>query len=296
MNRILSLSAISLVGVLASAPLEAQARVAFETVKLPGEPVVDPPTMLELAMEEFDDTGNARVIPPANPGDFTIFPYGFARPRLSCGALKLCQVELQAGETLADEPLLGDRERWDVDQTSTRDVTVIVVKPKECDVRTNLLLVTNRRRYVVDLDAPACRSTSPSGEYMTGIRFWYPGEEIEAEVDPDALDGMLVNVRDLNTNYRWQTSRRVSWNPQRIFDDGVRTIIQLVSEAQNGPMPVLYGVAEDGTREQVNVVPRPDPTGNYLIADRVLTRGVLVLRDGSRERTLTLDNLTLLRR
>jgi hypothetical protein len=59
---------------------------------------------------------------------------------------------------------------------------------------------------------------------------------------------------------------------------------------------VLYGVAEDGTREQVNVVPRPDSSGNYLIADRVLTRGVLVLRDGGRERTLTLENMTLLRR
>jgi len=61
-------------------------------------------------------------------------------------------------------------------------------------------------------------------------------------------------------------------------------------------MPVLYGVTDDGTREQVNAVPRPDPTGDYIIADRVLKRGVLVLRDGSRERKLTLDNLTLLRR
>ena len=296
MNRVFALTAPSIFSVLMTASLQAQATIAFETVDLPGEPVVNPLTPLDLAMQEFEDTGHARIVPAANPGDFTTFPFGYARPRLNCGALKLCQVELQPGETLTDDPLLGDRERWDVDQTSSRDISVIVVKPKECDVRTNLLIVTNRRRYVVDLEAPACRSTNPSGEYMTGIRFWYPGEVPEVEEEPDPLDGMLVNVRDLNTNYRWQTSRRVSWNPQRIFDDGVRTIIQLVPEAQNGAMPVLYGVTEDGTREQVNVVPRPDPTGTYLIADRVLTRGVLVLRDGSRERTLTLDNLTLLRR
>src|SRR5690606_21013156 len=200
------------------------------------------------------------------------------------------------GEAMTDDPLLGDRERWDVDQTSSGDMTVVVVKPKECDIRTNLLVITDRRRYVVDLEAPACRGTNPQGDYMPGIRFWYPGEVPEEDPEPNALDGLLVDVRDLNTGYRWQTSRRVSWNPIRIFDDGVRTIIQLSPEAHNGEMPVLYGVTDDGTREQVNAVPRPDPTGDYIIADRVLKRGVLVLRDGSRERKLTLDNLTLLRR
>lgn len=279
----------------ADAPGHAQVAL-FEPVELPGELVSNPPTPLELAAREFENTGHARIIPPADPGDFTTFPFGSSQPHLKCGALKLCQVELQPGETMTDDPLLGDRERWDVDQTSSGDMTVVVVKPKECDIRTNLLVITDRRRYVVDLEAPACRGTNPQGDYMPGIRFWYPGEVPEEDPEPNALDGLLVDVRDLNTGYRWQTSRRVSWNPIRIFDDGVRTIIQLSPEAHNGEMPVLYGVTDDGTREQVNAVPRPDPAGDYIIADRVLKRGVLVLRDGSRERKLTLDNLTLLRR
>ena len=283
------------------APLHAQSTALLESVELAGERVSEPLTPLDLAAREFEDTGHARVIPPADPGDFTIFPFGFSQPYLKCGALKLCQVELEPGETLTDDPLLGDRERWDVDRTSSGDIAVVVVKPKECDVRTNLLLVTDRRRYIVDLEAPVCRGTNPQTDYMPGIRFWYPGEEpevekLEVKEAPDALEGMLVDVRDLNTGYRWQTSRSVTWNPMRIFDDGVRTIIQFSPEAHNGEMPVLYSVAEDGTREQVNAVPRPDPTGDYLIADRVLTRGVLVLRNGNRERKLTLDNLTLLRR
>ena len=296
MNRNVILGITVVLVVIVTGSLEAQADISFETVELPGERVADPLTPLEMAELEFDENGHARIIPPPARGDFTTFPFGYSRPLLTCGALKLCQIELQPGEALTDEPLLGDLERWDVDQTWSGEVAVVVVKPKACDVRTNLLIITDRRRYVVDLEAPDCEGTSSRGEYMPGIRFWYPGEEPPIEEEPDPLDGLRVDVRDLNTNYRWQTSRRVSWNPQRIFDDGVRTIIQLVPEAQNGAMPVLYGVTEDGTREQVNVVPRPDPTGTYLVADRVLTRGVLVLRDGSRERTLTLDNLTLLRR
>jgi type IV secretion system protein VirB9 len=296
MNTYYSLGLALALGVSVIAPVKAQSAALLEPVVLAGKPVADPLTPLELAAREFEDTGHARIIPPADPGDFTTFPFGFSQPYLRCGALKLCQVELEPGETLTDDPLLGDRERWDVDQTSSGKVAIVVVKPKECDVRTNLLIVTDRRRYVVDLEAPACRGTNPAGGYMPGIRFWYPGEERKADEMPDALDGMVVDVRALNTGYRWQTSRKVSWNPTRVFDDGVRTIIQFSPDARNGEMPVLYGVTEDGTREQVNVVLRPDSTGDYLITDRVLRRGVLVLHDGKRERKLTLDNLTLLRR
>jgi type IV secretion system protein TrbG len=296
MNRNVTLGITVVLVVLATASAQAQADIAFETVELAGERVADPLTPLELAELEFEENGHARIIPPPDPGDFTTFPFGYSRPLLTCGALKLCQIELQPGEALTDEPLLGDLERWDVDQTWSDEVAVVVVKPKACDVRTNLLIITDRRRYVVDLEAPDCEGTSSRGEYMAGIRFWYPGEEPPVEEEPDPLDGLRVDVRDLNTNYRWQTSRRVTWNPMRIFDDGVRTIIQFTPEAHNGEMPVLYGVTDDGTRVQVNVVPRPDPAGDYLIADRVLARGVLVLRDGDRERKLEIDNLTLLRR
>jgi P-type conjugative transfer protein TrbG len=293
-NVILGITVVLVVIVTAS--LQAQAEVAFEPVELPGERVADPLTPLELATGEFEENGNARIIPPPHAGEFTTFPFGYSRPLLTCGALKLCQIELQPGEALTDEPLLGDLERWDVDQTWSGEVAVVVVKPKSCDVRTNLLIITDRRRYVVDLEAPACEGTNSREQYMPGIRFWYPGEEPEVEEEPNPLEGMRVDVRDLNTNYRWQTSRRVTWNLMRVFDDGVRTIIQFTPEAHNGEMPVLYGMTDDGTRVQVNVVIRPDPAGDYLIADRVLTRGVLVLREGDRERKLEIDNLTLLRR
>lgn len=277
--------------------LHSQSSSSREPIRLAGEKVEDPASPLELAMEEFDNTGHARVIPATNPGEFITFPFGYSRPLLRCGALKLCQIELQLGEVLTDNPLFGDRERWDVDQTWSGKMAVVVVKPKECDIRTNLLLITDRRRYVVDLEAPTCASTRPSVDYTTGIRFWYPGEPVRQEEAPDTVaDGMLVDLRNLNTNYRWQTSRNVTWNPVRVFDDGIRSMIQFGPEAHNGEFPVLYAVADDGTRELVNSIPRPDPTGDYLIADRVLKRAVLVLLDGSRERRLTVDNMTLLRR
>ena len=292
-NRVLTL-ALVLGGSLAS-PLRAQGAAAPGR-ELLGVPVASAKTPLELAVEEFKATGRARTLPPARPGDFTAFPFGHARPYLRCTALKLCQVELQPGETLTDDPLAGDRERWDVDRTVSGGRAVVLVKPKECDVSTNLIISTDRRRYVVDLEAPPCRGTNPRGEYMAGIRFWYPDEALNPGREPGALDGMMVDLRNVNTDYRWQRSGRIAWTPARIFDDRKRTYIQFTPEARNGEMPVLYAVADDGTRELVNSVPRPDSAGDYLIADRVLKRGVLVLREGKRERELDLVNMVLHRR
>lgn len=278
-------------------PLHAQsAAIVAEPMELLGMRVMDPPSPLEIALAEFKDTGHARTLAPRRPGDFTTFPYGHARPYLRCAALKVCQVELEPGELLADDPLPGDRERWDVDRTVSGTTTVVLVKPKECEVSTNLLIVTDRRRYVVDLEAPACKDMSSGSDYMTGIRFWYPDDMLHPEPEPDAVDDMLVDLRTMNAEYQWERSRRITWTPLRVFDDGKRTIIQFSPEARSGEMPVLYAVADDGTREQVNSVPRPAPGGDYLIADRVLKRGVLVLRDGRRERKLSLENVALLRR
>ncbi|HLL45073.1 MAG TPA: TrbG/VirB9 family P-type conjugative transfer protein [Longimicrobiaceae bacterium] len=284
---------------LAPAPLAAQGAAVREPPRLLGTVAVHRPDALERAALEFKTTGRAHTLLPERPGDFTAFPYGYARPYLRCAALKLCQVELQPGETLADEPLPGDRERWDVDRTTSGGLTVVLVKPKECDVSTNLVIPTDRRRYVVELEAPPCKGTNPRGGYMDGIRFWYPDEVLAAGRGPAASarrDAILVDVRAVNTEYRWDRNRRLSWTPLRVLDDGKRTFIQFAPAARDGEMPVLYAVAEDGTRELVNTVARPDPAGDYLVADRVLRRAVLVLREGKRERKLDVVNLALRRK
>ncbi|HEV2150453.1 MAG TPA: TrbG/VirB9 family P-type conjugative transfer protein [Longimicrobiaceae bacterium] len=296
MNPIPSLRLALVLAALASAPLSAQGAAVREPPRLLGTVVVHRPDALERAVLEFKATGRARTLPPERPGDFTTFPYGYVRPYLRCAALKLCQVELQPGETLTDDPLPGDRERWDVDRTTSGGLTVVLVKPKECDVSTNLVVPTDRRRYVVELEAPPCRGTNPRGEYMDGIRFWYPDDVLAAGRGPAPAgepDALLADVRAVNTDYRWGRNRRISWTPQRVLDDGMRTFIQFAPAARDGDTPVLYAVTEDGTRELVNTVLRPDPAGDYLVADRVLGRAVLVLREGKRERRLDVVNMVL---
>ncbi|HEX8432220.1 MAG TPA: hypothetical protein VF625_13110, partial [Longimicrobium sp.] len=84
--------------------------------KLLGAPVraLADETPVQRALAEYRATGRARTILPANDGDFTTYPFGHGRARLRCAALKLCQIDLQPGEVLTDDPLPADRERWDV--------------------------------------------------------------------------------------------------------------------------------------------------------------------------------------
>ena len=258
-----------------------------------------PSTALGRAVAEYRASGRAVTIPPERPGDFTTFPYGHGKAVLRCAALKLCQIDLQPGEVLTDDPLPADRERWDVDQTIQGRTTIVLVRAKECDVSTNLLLVTDRRRYVVDLEVPPCQGTNPRQSYMPGIRFWYPDDPDAGAAGASAAP--LVNASAVNASYRWGErrglfgirlfSRRYPWTPVQVVDDGYRTIVRFSPASRSGPLPSLYAVAEDGTRELVNTTVHPDPVnGDAIVADRVAGRWVLVLREGKREHKVEITN------
>jgi type IV secretion system protein VirB9 len=183
----------------------------------------------------------------------------------------------------------------DVDQTVQGRATVVLVKARECDVSTNLVLMTDRRRYVVDLEAPPCRGTSARQDYMPGIRFWYPD---------DANGGAggaapLLNASRVNATYRWGErrglfglfpGRRYRWSPVQVMDDGQKTVFRFSPAARAIGMPTLYAVIEDGSREWVNTTIHPDPAGDVVTADRVAGRWVLVLRAGKSEHTLEVTN------
>ncbi len=257
-----------------------------------------PQSAVERALAEYRATGRARTIPPARPGDFTTYPHGHGRAMLRCAALKLCQIDLQPGETLSDDPLPADRERWEVDQTTQGGTTVVLVRARECDVSTNLLLLTERRRYVVELEVPPCQGTNPRQDYMPGIRFWYPDGPGGGGAAGSAAP--LVDASAVNASYRWGVrrglfgawigTRRYPWTPARVVDDGRRTIIRFPAGARNGPMPALYLVGEDGARELVSTTVHPDAGGDHVTVDRVGRRWLLVLREGKREDTVEIFN------
>ena len=103
-----------------------------------------------------------------------LYAYGAGLPTVVCAPLRVCIIELQAGERLVGEPHIGDSVRWNLSPAlygNGDDATsVIVLKPQSAGLDTNLLITTDRRAYYL-------RLLSKPEEYVARVAFAYPGEE-----------------------------------------------------------------------------------------------------------------------
>lgn len=230
-----------------------------------------------------------------------VHPFGHGTPELRCAPLRACVIELESGEHITGEPAAGDRVRWIIDSSKAGPdgtTTLIVVKPKDCNISTNLVIPTDRRIYDLDLDAPSCgkgSSTNPKPEYTRHIRFYYPDAPLADGVDANPVERTAVN---LNSAYRIKRDRRglfglfghkpvdFPWQPSRIADDGAHVYIALPPSAAQYAAPVLYAIEEDGSRTIVNYTVCHDG----YVTDRTFHRGVLVLTSGSHEQHLEFEN------
>lgn len=269
-----------------------------------------------------DSTGGRGVI----VGNVVVFAYGRSQPVVTCTVLRACIVELEPGEMVVDEPIAGDQVRWLISASRAGPggkTTLIVVKPQFCDVTTNLVVPTDRRIYDVTLDSPPCRGGSalnPQQSYVRHVRFTYAhaprlsgagapsGPESSAdstsraEDDSPAATDSTVRVA-INRDYRVVRRRRgpfglfgrrpidFPWTPASLHDDGAHLTIELPPVARHQAAPALYALEDDGSRTLVNYVVRWTPSGDgQYVTDRVAQRFVLVLRSGTREQRLELEN------
>lgn len=260
---------------------------------------------------------------PVTLGSITSYRFGESEPVLTCTVLRACVIELETVEALVDDPIAGDQARWIITTARTGRggaSTLVIVKPKACDVTTNLVLSTDRRIYDLDLDSPPCsaRATNPKRAYTRHIRFSYPNESNGLTGSP-TRESTLVEIADSvpkrsaelpgvesanqsdtvwNTRYRVVRDSRgpfgllgrkdaaFPWQPTRIADDGAHVYVTLPALARKYPAPVLYALEDDGSRTIVNYNVRD----SVIVTDRLLKRGVLVIPSGEEEQTLVFEN------
>lgn len=278
------------------------------------------PDPIVNAVEEYRRTGEARTI---QQSAYVAYPYGHSQPTLTCAPLRACVIELEQGEAVLGL-VSGDTERWIIGQTLAGPgggTPLVVVKPTDHDLTTNLVVTTDRRIYELTLDSPPAprrgrRSSqeNPQGLYTRRIRFYYPDDMIrtfEAQVAAEQAAaeaherstipmGPDFRLENLNFNYDWQGSDRFPFEPEQVFDDGAHTYVKVPASAANEAAPVLF-VVEGGERALVNYAVREAGDGAlFFITDRVIGRGVLVLGQRRRnwlgqsrhgEETLTIVNL-----
>jgi type IV secretion system protein VirB9 len=231
----------------------------------------------------------ARVV---NEGDFISFPFAHSQPTVTCARLRACIIELQAGEIVLSR-IAGDLERWEIAPASSGPdgrTTLVVVKPRDCDITTNLVLATDRRIYDLTLDSPPCHTsngrdaTNPQDPYSRHVRFYYPDETVAQWSKFEATEAPRIkpDVAQLNFEYDIKRDKQFPWQPAQVFDDGAHVYIKLPEAARHSEAPALFMVAGDGSKTLLNY----SLVGDTYITDRLFDHAALVGGVDGKERKI----------
>ena len=184
-------------------------------------------------------------------------------------------VSLQPGEELVTVAA-GDTVRWIVGDTSSgsgADLRVnVMVKPIRSGLKTNLVVTTSRRTYLLEL-------TSTEKTWMASVSWEYPRDKMlalqrqaQAASAAAPVDSGL-SLEKIRFRYALSGSNP-PWKPLRAFDDGEKVYIQFPPGIAQGELPPLFVIGAQGDGQLVNYRFRPP----YYIVDRLF--GAAELRLG----------------
>lgn len=161
-------------------------------------------------------------------------------------------IQLEDGERINGESTglgMGDADAWSLAVKGNN----IFLKPTDFLPDTNMVIVTNKRTYAVQLTT---NKFSPS--YI--VRFKYPDIKDESEgnepakeppsfrsIGEDANGQPILIAENINTNYFKRGEEAIL--PTNVWDDGVFTFMKYPN---NKDLPVFYRVLADGTESLVN--------------------------------------------
>lgn len=166
---------------------------------------------------------------------------------------RVTDVALQPGEKLISISA-GDTTRWVIGDTSSgtgTDVQVhVLVKPTRPDLKTNLLIYTDRRSYHLEL-------TASQSAWLASVSWDYPQDRLLAlrshASEATQLQPVEAGVAVEQLRFRYKiTGDNPSWRPQLAFDDGSKVYIQFPAGIAEGEMPPLFVISDKGQAQLVN--------------------------------------------
>lgn len=181
-------------------------------------------------------------------------------------------VSLQPGEELVTVAA-GDTVRWIVGDTPSgggADLRVnVLVKPIRSGLKTNLVITTSRRTYLLEL-------TSTEKAWMASVSWDYPKDRMlalqrQAQATTPVDTGLSLD----KIRFRYAVSgSNPPWKPLRAFDDGEKVYIQFPAGIAQGELPPLFVIGAQGDGQLVNYRFRAP----YYVVDRLF--GAAELRLG----------------
>jgi len=222
------------------------------------------------------------------------FIYGVQQPSIVCAVLQVCDIALQAGEQV-NSINLGDTARWTVEPAITGSgstaVQHLIIKPMDVGLETSLVVTTDRRAYHI-------RLRSHRKDYMPQVDFIYPEEALakweliqkqeKHERQEKTLQKTGEYLGDLSFEYDLQGDSK--WKPIRVYNDGVKTIIEMPKTIEQTEAPSLMLVTRKGNwfRKEETQMVNYRLQGNRYIVDAVFDQAILIAGVGKRQERVTI--------
>ncbi len=254
-------------------PLPGQLKVDPKNVKR--EPATDRPPK-----ERISDANDAAKVEPTKDGYINaiqVYPYSEgALYQLYAAPEQVSDIALQTGEKIVAVSA-GDTLRWvvgdTVSGTGNEARAHVLVKPTKDDLQTNLVIITDRRTYHLEL-----RSNPET--YMASVSWQYPRDELIAlqkrNAKAEQTAGFVADtgLRIDNLRFRYRiTGDDPPWRPVRVFDDTRKVYIQFPARLDQGEAPPLFVIGPNGKNQLVNYRVK----GRYYIVDRLFAAAELRL-------------------
>lgn len=185
---------------------------------------------------------------------------------------RITDIALEPGEALLSVSA-GDTTRWIVSDARSGSgpstQAHVLVKPNAANLSTNLIVMTDRRIYHLDLK-------SVPGTAMAAVSWRYPADMMLANnpLPPPAPPPPPFAPDQLNLRYRIDGDKP-DWRPLAAFDDGQQVFIEMPEKIRTMEAPPLFVIGDEGA-ELVNYRVQ----GKYYVVDRLFNKAELRLGTG----------------
>jgi P-type conjugative transfer protein TrbG len=301
---------IILAALLCSIPAVAVAQegtpTVFNTKDTPLTPAERDALRISQEWQERSATG---IRPVAGAEGSVVFLFGATEPSIVCAVLQICDVQLQAGEQV-NSINVGDSARWliepAVSNSGPNETQHLIIKPMDVGLSTSLVVTTDRRTYHIKL-------SSTRYEFMARVAFQYPDDVNAKWAALKAHNEVVRNERTIavpggataayaggagrpaaeylsNLSFNYSVKGRARWKPVRVFNDGVKTIIEMPRAMEQTEAPSLLVVRAGGSvkkAEDTSIV-NYRLQGDRYIVDQIFDEAVMIAGVGKRQDRVTI--------